>query len=530
MPRQALHSSNCVVEALNRWLQGVQLSGVIGRDRICAVVAAENRRGMIRQLRRALTYTRTVELRLDWMGGEAEILRFLGWLRVHPVRATLIATCRTREAGGRFRGDAPAQFGLLRLAVACGASWVDIEVETAQRLRGGALPRLLGAESFLLSHHDFRRTPANLPEIVRRLERGGGEAVKIATQCHSIGDSLRVLSAAQGRRHVVAVPMGDAGLPARILALAHGSALAYAPAERATAPGQVSLDELKRLYRADHLNRRTRVYGVIGDPIAHSLSPQMQNAGFRERRINAVYLPFLVSDLRDFLQAIGPLNVAGFSVTLPYKAEILRYLDGCDPLAAAIGAVNTVVVRGSGKLYGYNTDYIGVLRALTRKMPLRSSRVLLFGAGGAARAVAFALAQGGAHVSVCARRMERARSLARAVGGEAIERHRLRRESFEGIVNATAVGMHPHVNRSPLEAAELNCRIVFDLIYRPLETRLRQLARRRGIETVGGLEMFLAQGTAQWEIWTGERAPEKPMRRAVLDVLRREERENASHR
>jgi 3-dehydroquinate dehydratase/shikimate dehydrogenase len=136
----------------------------------------------------------------------------------------------------------------------------------------------------------------------------------------------------------------------------------YAPVEHATAPGQTSLDEAIEIYRADRIDRRTSVYGVIGDPIGHSLSPVLQNAGFAARRMNAVYLPFLVHDLEDFLGAIGPLGIKGFSITIPHKEGILRQLDGCDPLAAKIGAVNTVVVRGNGKLYGYNTDYVGVLR------------------------------------------------------------------------------------------------------------------------------------------------------------------------
>jgi shikimate dehydrogenase len=186
--------------------------------------------------------------------------------------------------------------------------------------------------------------------------------------------------------------------------------------------------------------------------------------------------------------------------------------------------VNTVVVRGGGKLYGYNTDYVGVLRALERRIPLRGSRALIFGAGGAARAVAFALAESGASVCVCARRAQAAKALARAVGGEVVERPRLRGEFFDAIVNATPVGMHPSTNRSPLAARELNCRLVFDLIYRPRVTTLMQLAALRGIETVSGVEMFVAQGTAQWEIWTGVRAPVEAMRRAVLRALTREEK------
>src|SRR2546422_6144816 len=406
---------------------------LFGRHRICAVIAAPTAKEMARQLRRALRFTRTVELRLDYLRSNLERGYFLGWLDLQRPRATMIAR-----------------------------------------------------------------------------------------QCDSIADSLRVVALARGKRRVVAVPMGEMGLPARVLALREGSALAYGAAGEATAPGQLTLEEMKNLYRADKVDRRTRVYGVIGNPVGHSLSPLLHNSGFQARRMNAVYLPFLVRDLRDFLAAIAPLGIAGFSVTLPHKQRILNYLHDCDPLAHRIGAVNTVVVRG-GELYGYNTDYVGVLRALEQRVRLRGSRVLIYGAGGAARAVAFALAQGGAIVCVSARRLEKARALARAVGGEVAQRARLRRELFDAIVNATPVGMHPLAAESPLEPTELNCRVVMDLIYRPMKTRLLELAERRGIETISGVQMFLAQGTAQWEIWTGVRAPEATMRRAVLAALRREE-------
>jgi 3-dehydroquinate dehydratase/shikimate dehydrogenase len=317
--------------------------------------------------------------------------------------------------------------------------------------------------------------------------------------------------------------MGDVALPVRILALREKQGFAYAPVEDSTAPGQIGVAEMIQTYRAYRLNRATRVYGVIGEPIGHSLSPVMHNAGFRERGTNAIYVPFLVRDLKDFLASRRTLGVRGLSVTIPHKEKILRFLDDCDPLAEKIGAVNTIVVRGGGKLYGYNTDYVGVLRSLERHMPLRGSRALIIGAGGAARAVAFALVQAGAAVCIWARRPEQAQRLARAAGGEAIARPRIRSEFFDAIINTTPVGMYPKVGASPLEASELNCRLVFDTIYRPLKTKLLKLAEQRGIETVPGVEMFVAQGVAQWEIWMGERAPETAMRRAVNDALKAEQ-------
>jgi 3-dehydroquinate dehydratase / shikimate dehydrogenase len=496
---------------------------VLWHDKICAVVAAPDSQSMRRQLRVALRQSSTIELRLDWLSDDREITRFLAGLDVAPAGATLIATCRRRAAGGKYTGTIAKQLVHLSDAIRAGCKWYDLEIESVRRCPSELLGVLLGEGRQLTSAHFFERMPGNLGRLAVELSRGRSDAIKIAAQCASLRDARKLLRFAGQRRNIVAVPMGEVALPARLLAVREGSAFTYAPVEIATAPGQIQLDAIKRIYRAHRLGRRTRVYGVIGNPIAHSLSPQLQNAGFQARRVDAVYLPFLVRDLRDFIDSIEPLGIRGFSVTLPHKQRILRYLDGCDPLAAKIGAVNTVVVRGGGKLYGYNTDYVGVLRSLERRMPLRGSRVLIVGAGGAARAVAFALAQSGATPCITARRPAQAKALALAAGGQAVAWQRVRREFFDSVVNATPVGMHPLVGRSPLGARDLNCRLVFDTIYRPRTTRLLQLAAQRGIETVSGVEMFVAQGTAQWEIWTGERAPLEAMRRAVLLALAREE-------
>jgi 3-dehydroquinate dehydratase / shikimate dehydrogenase len=497
---------------------------MLGRDKICAVAAAQDAGAMRRQLRAALRQTHTIELRLDWLSNDSEIDRFLKWLAATRPKATLIATCRRSGAGGRYRGTVAKQLVHLAEAIRAGCTWYDLEIETARDCPTELLDVLLGDGRQLTSAHFFRRMPADLGKVAAELTRGRSDAIKIAAQCDSLADCRTLLQFAKRLRNTVAVPMGDVALPARFLALREKRAFAYAPVEMATAPGQISLGEMTRLYRAGAFGRRTRVYGVIGDPVGHSLSPAMQNAGFQARRMNAVYLPFLVRDLKDFVSSIEPLGIRGFSATLPHKERIMAHLDDCDPVAEKIGAVNTVVVRGDGKLYGYNTDYVGVLRALERRMPLPGSRVLIVGAGGAARAVAFALAQAGAAVFVSARRHQRAKLLARAMGGEAVRGSQLRTESFDAIVNATPIGMDPLVKDSPLEARELNCKLLFDTIYRPRRTRLMQFAEHRGIETVSGLEMFVAQGTAQWEIWTGKRAPMAAMRSAVVLALTREEK------
>jgi 3-dehydroquinate dehydratase/shikimate dehydrogenase len=479
---------------------------------------------MAEQVRCALKETKTVELRLDWLRSDAERSRFLNWLKTNtPKKATFLATCRRREGRGKLAGDVERELYWLMQAREAGCQWCDLEVETVRKLPDESVREYPVPPRVLLSVHDFKRTPV-LPRSVSPPAHGGADAVKIAAKANTIADSVRLLKLARRSKNFVAVPMGEAGLPARVLALREGSALAYAPVAEATAPGQVSLEEIIHLYRAHALNRRTRVYGVIGDPVGHSLSPLLHNTGFVARHVDAVYLPFLVRQLGDFLAAVPEFGVRSFSVTLPHKQTILKHLKECEPLAAEIGAVNTVMVRSDDSLYGCNTDYVGVLRVLEKKLRIKGSRALIFGAGGSARAAAFALKRAGAVVAICARREIAAKELARAVGGEVVPRRALRTEYFDVILNATPLGMHPRDRTSPLAPGELHCRIVMDLIYRPQRTQLLKIAAKKGIATVSGVEMFLAQGMAQWEIWTGRRAPEAAMRRAVLGVLRAEEK------
>jgi len=483
----------------------------------------------VKAARRTPGGAHVIELRLDFLSGRVEIARLLGWLARQEKIPTFVATCRRRQAGGHFRGSRADEIAVLERAVAAGCRWCDVEIETAEQLGADQVKAALAPARLLISAHDFRRLPQNLPAILKRLEAYGGGAIKIAAACRSLTEARRLLELARGRPEVVVVPIGEDMLGARILALRQGSALAYAPVAQSTAPGQIPFEEIERVYRLRRrfgkskagINPQTKLYGVIGDPVAHSLSPLLHNAGFAARNKNGVYVPFHVRDLPDFVAGIGPFQIAGFSVTLPHKERILRYLDDCEPLASEIGAVNTVVVR-RGKLYGYNTDFIGVLRAIERRLPLSSSSVLLIGAGGAARAAAFALARAGAAVSIWARRPRRARALAWKVGGEAIDRREIASRSFDAIVNCTPVGLYPG-GGSPLEARELNCRLVMDLIYRPLKTELLRRAERRGIETISGVDMFVAQGVAQWELWMGESAPETVMRRVLLAELHKEE-------
>jgi 3-dehydroquinate dehydratase/shikimate dehydrogenase len=317
--------------------------------------------------------------------------------------------------------------------------------------------------------------------------------------------------------------MGEIGFPSRVLSPRFGGLFTYAApsAAEGTAAGQVSAKVLRHLYRFGKLSRSSRVYGVIADPVGHSISPAVHNRAFQARRIDAVYLPFLTPSphLKDFMTLAEKLPIMGFSVTIPHKQAILRYLDAVDPLARRIGAVNTVW-RKAGKWRGMNTDAEAVLTPLRRCLRVAKSSVLVVGSGGAARAAAFALVDAGAKVSISGRDEDRAcaGALAKACGAESVPRAQIAGLHFDALVHATPLGMSPHTEGCFFEDC-IPAEVILDMVYNPVETLLLRRAREQGKKLVPGLEMFLEQAARQFEIWTGDSAPRSAMEKAAREAL-----------
>jgi 3-dehydroquinate dehydratase/shikimate dehydrogenase len=260
---------------------------------------------------------------------------------------------------------------------------------------------------------------------------------------------------------------------------------------------------------------------VAGNPIAHSLSPLMQNAAFRARGVNAVLLPLKVRALDDLLALVRGLPLAGSAVTMPLKLEVMGHLASMDALTARIGACNTLRRDAEGGLEGFNTDVAGVVRPLEKRLKLAGARIAVLGAGGAARAAVFGLVYQGAEVFVVNRTQATAEALATEAGAFVLPLAQLASAKFDVLINSTPCGMHGNPNRLPIQENELNADLVFDLVYNPLETPLLRLARERGIGTISGVEMFVQQGVRQFELWTGQAAPEAEMERVVLEALAR---------
>jgi 3-dehydroquinate dehydratase/shikimate dehydrogenase len=490
--------------------------------RICIALGLSDVPTLLDHARREAEAGETfLEFRLDFLdqprkGAEA-IPKFL---EQFP-ECTILATCRRHQNHGKFNGSIEEQFAILDLAVRNGAHAIDVEIETAEAAQD-KLCQFRGRVKVIVSYHNFEATPP-MEAVMNRVMRVQADAYKVVTTARKPSDNARVLTAAKSmpKERLIVLAMGELGFPTRVLSPVFGGIFTYAAPMFAsgTAAGQVSSRFLRHLYRVEKLGKSAKIYGVIADPVRHSISPAVHNRAFQAKRVDAVYLPFLVSPayLRDFFSLASKLPLSGFSVTIPHKQKIIRYLDAVDPLARRIGAVNTVW-RSAGKWRGTNTDAAGVTGPLSRLVKLRKASVLIVGNGGAARGAACALADAGAKIAVVGRNADRVRALAKICSAEALMRDQLATRHFDAIVHATPLGMFPHINECFFNGS-IPADVVFDMVYNPIETVLIQRAREQSKTVIPGLEMFIEQATRQFEIWTSQTAPRAVMQKAAAEAL-----------
>ena len=508
--------------------------------KLCVAIQASSPAELIERAETALQGmmpdSKFLEFRLDSLPKPAAALSKVKELLAAHRETTAIATCRRKQFGGSFTGPLKAEFEILLAAADAGCQIVDIEVESAEeaaprqweQLRAGL--RAAGT-ALLVSFHDFSST-SNLEQAAQRIEAFRPEFVKVVSTARTLADNLAVLKLIEDRSlsaQVVGIAMGEEGLVSRVLGPRAGAVFTFASfsdgpetdARLATAPGQASLRTLRDLYRVEQLDYATRIFGVAGNPIAHSLSPLMQNTAFRREGVNAVLLPLKTGELADLLKLARELPLAGVAVTMPLKQEVLPHLANSDPLTARIGACNTLRTGADGKLYGFNTDVAGVVRPLEKRLKLKGARIAVLGAGGAARAAVFGLVDQGAEVFIVNRTHQNAVKLAQESKATALSREQFARGRFDVLINSTPCGMEGSKKALPIEGNELNAGLVFYMVYNPLETPLLRLAKEHGIPVVTGLEMFVQQGARQFEIWTGKPAPQAEMLRVVELELRR---------
>ena len=504
--------------------------------KLCIAIQAGSPEEMVKRAAAAMADSRLLEFRLDSLPKPAAALPVVKHFLAAHRDATVIATCRRKQFGGQFAGPLKAELELLMAAAEAGCQIVDLEVESAEGATHKQLDDLRASSraagaALLISFHDFSRTK-DLEQVADRIAAFQPDFVKIVSTAHSLANNLAVLNLIKTRSHsaeIVAIAMGEEGLLSRILGPRAGGAFTFASASNglgtdsdlATAPGQLSARTMRDIYRVDQLDQATRIFGVAGNPVAHSLSPLMHNAAFRRENVNAILIPLKVHKISDLLTVARELPLAGACVTMPLKEEILPHLANTDPLTARIGACNTLRTGADGNIYGFNTDVAGVVRPLEKRLRLQGARIAVLGAGGAARAAVFGLVAQGAEVFVVSRTHENAVKLARQAKAKSLKHELLAKNSFDVLINATPCGMAGNKQLLPIEENELNASLVFDMVYNPMETPLLKLAKSRGVPVISGMEMFVQQGARQFEIWTGKPAPEAEMMRVVELELRR---------
>ena len=463
-----------------------------------------------------------LEFRLDYLKQPlAALPKIHRFLETHQY-VTAIGTCRRADSGGKFKGSLAAQLDVLTKAHAAGCQIVDLELQSASKAKPGVIARLRSCAALILSFHDFRAT-RNLDETLAKMLKIPADFYKVVGTATTLSDNVAMMKFLQrqsGQHSLIGLCMGEQGIISRVLSVRAGSVFTFAAvsADRKTAPGQVSARDLRSIYRIDQVDAATRIYGVAGDPIEHSLSPVIMNTALRRENVNGVYLPLHAKTLKELIYCVREIPLHGLSITMPYKQAILPYLDNTDAHTAKIGAYNTVVRGQDGKLYGFNTDAAGVVRPLEQRLSIANAKVLVLGAGGAARAAVFGLKERGAEVWILNRTSATAQKLARQAKARTLKRAELRKTAFDVIINATPVGMG-NTRDCPLKDDEIQASVVFDMVYDPVETHLLQVARAKGIAVIPGVEMFVQQAARQFEIWTGKPAPAGDMLRAVTITL-----------
>ncbi|MBB5063842.1 shikimate dehydrogenase [Granulicella mallensis] len=495
--------------------------------KICVAVTGATPDELIEKATNVLKETTFLEFRLDYLPKPMAALPLLKEFLAENGAATVIATCRCKENGGRFEGSNTGALDVLLKAAESGFQLVDIELEAIEKLPKTTMDRLREAgAAVIISHHDFHGTK-DLDAVYNRIEPFAPDFVKVVPTAKSLSDNLTLMRFLErmedrSKSSIVGICMGEAGIISRVLGLRAGSAFTFAAANAGeeTAPGQIAARTLIEDYRIDQVDAATKVYGVAGNPIRSSLSPLMMNTAFRRETVNAVYLALQATKVDDLFKLVREIPIQGLSVTMPLKEAIMPLLERTDPLSAKIGAVNTVLRAQDGKFYGFNTDVAGIVGPLERRLSLKGAKVLVLGAGGAARAAVFGCRDKGAEVWILNRTPETAQKLARQAGAKTIKRDAVAKMGFDVIINATPVGMTGQKAAPLLQPEDLVARIVFDLVYNPIETPLLRLARQKGLTAISGVEMFVQQGARQFEIWTGKPAPEEEMLRVVLHALR----------
>ena len=480
-----------------------------------------------------------LELRTDYLDGLNIELAKEMLAAANQAALPIVVTCRDSNEGGANNYPADLRSAILAMAAKNGAEFIDCEFENFKNA-GFARPikNVLsenGKTKLILSAHSFDKKFNNVKNQYLKIALSFPQAIaKLAYKAEHINDCFEAFDLMAENKGSIVICMGAAGVITRILAKKLGSALTFAclDDENSTAPGQITVGQLKNLYHFDSINEQTELFGIIADPVGHSISPAVHNRCFDACNLNKLYLPLLVGDGKlefdEFMKNVMArewLNFKGFSVTIPHKGDALEFVRNSgnfvEPLAAKIGAVNTITIGTGNRISAYNTDYAGALDGLTNTMGitrkhLHDVKCAVIGAGGAARAITAGLTDFGAKVTIYNRTESKAANLAAEFGARHEPINAIADTDARIIINCTSIGMYPNIDATPVPAEVLNSNmVVFDTVYNPAETKLLADTKKVGAKTVGGVEMFIGQAAEQFKHFTGQMCDENIMRQAV---------------
>lgn len=483
---------------------------------ICYTLSERTLSGCLEQVERNREYIDICELRLDMLDCKEQKLAY-----TFPsmVDIPVILTLRRVEDGGKCTLSEKSRSALLLSALKGKFAYVDIEgdvkksvVENYARANGVKIIR---------SFHDFNGVPDQIFSIIQKLSERG-DIAKVAVTPHSIADVLMLFRISEELKGIekIVIGMGEWGICTRILYKKLGSVLTFA-SDSEVAPGQISAKKLKLLYRSDKLNMDTAVYGIIGNPVLHTSSPLIHNPGFAAINYNAVYVPFLVDNVRSFFSLAEYLKMRGFSVTIPFKVDVLSYLGNITREVKQIGSCNTVV-RVPNMWKGINTDYYGFLAPIERDIDSgKIKNAMVIGAGGASQAIVWGLRNRGINIVILNRTISHAEKLATLNRCEydTLSNAKAYEGKVDLVVQTTSVGLYPDFDVSPIEGFEFTGNeIVYDIIYKPKMTKLLKEAEKKGCKLHFGSEMLLEQGKLQFEAFTGYYYP-KDIKNNLLDLM-----------
>jgi 3-dehydroquinate dehydratase/shikimate dehydrogenase len=493
-------------------------------ERVCVVIARTRHRMVAAEVQEAARLgAKLMEIRIDFIARAPDLRRLLD-----KKPCPMIATIRRRADGGRWSGDEEERQTLLRQCIAGGFDWVDLECDIAANI-----PRFANVKR-IVSYHNTEGVPDNLEQIYERMCLEDADILKVVVAAQQITDNLRILKLLKNaKRPTLAHCMGDLGFATRLLGLKYGAPFTYAAfnEDRMIAPGMPTMWDMQHVFPVNHVDKDTAVFGVIGDPVAHSLGPLVHNRLFRRGQINALYLPFRVprGQLAAHLDTFGTIPSKGYSVTIPHKEGAAQLATKPDSIVEATKAANTLVRQPDGNFAAFNTDYQALLDSLNHALPpnedgspgtLKGKMVLLLGAGGVARAIAHALRKAGCVMTIANRTPEKAHRLAAEIEGRVLDWMGRHTTSCDILINATSVGMYPHVDDTPIHGGFLQPgMLVFDTVYNPESTVMIKDARERNCKIITGVELFARQAALQFELFTGQKANLEQIRQVVRRAL-----------